>query len=194
MRTLDLGLAPNLEELILVGCKNLEKLHFPGRCLNLRCLLLTNSKLRTLDIGQTPNLEKLDLQKSYCLEKLLIANECQKLAELKISHSNLRTLDIGMTPNLKKLVLTECRKLVKLRTSIGCLKKLVHVNLSDCVRFRSFLFTSKNYTYGSVDESLAVAPLAELNLTVKSLESCPLHPKSNLPKFWFKYFHTEDRP
>ncbi|CAI9282575.1 unnamed protein product [Lactuca saligna] len=194
LRTLDLELAPNLEELILVGCKNLEKLHLPRRCLNLRCLLLTNSKLRTLDIGQTPNLEKLDLRKSYCLEELLIANECQKLAELKISHSNLRTLDLGMTPNLKKLVLTECRKLVKLRTSIGRLKKLVHVNLSDCVRFRSFWFASKDYTYCSVDESLVVAPLAELNLTVKSLESCPLHPKSNLPKFRFKYFYTEDRP
>ncbi|CAH1421461.1 unnamed protein product [Lactuca virosa] len=194
LRTLDLGLAPNLEELILVGCSYLEKLHFPSRCLNLRRLLLTDSKLRTLDIGLTPNLEKLDLEKSYHLEELHMANECQKLAELKISHSNLKTLDLGMTPNLKKLHLKECRKLVELHTSIGCLKKLVHIDLSGCLRFRSFRFNIKYNTSCSVDEFVEVGPLAELRLMGESLESCPLHPKSNLPKFRFDGVYKEDRP
>nr|KAJ0212053.1 hypothetical protein LSAT_V11C400215890 [Lactuca sativa] len=194
LRTLDLGLAPNLEELILVGCSYLEKLHFPSRCLNLRRLLLTDSKLRTLDVGLTPNLEKLDLEKSYYLEELHMANECQKLAELKITHSNLKTLDLGMTPNLKKLHLKECHKLVELHTSIGCLKKLVHIDLSGCLRFRSFRFNIKDNTSCSVDESVEVGPLAELRLMVESLESCPLHPKSNVPKFRFDGVYKEDRP
>nr|KAJ0211481.1 hypothetical protein LSAT_V11C400215870 [Lactuca sativa] len=63
LRTLNLGLAPNHEKLILAECKDLEKLHLPERCINLRPLLLTNSKLRTLDIGMTLNLEKLVLDK-----------------------------------------------------------------------------------------------------------------------------------
>ncbi|KAL7603599.1 hypothetical protein Lser_V15G19733 [Lactuca serriola] len=194
LRTLDLGLAPNLEELILVECKYLEKLHFPGRCLNLRRLLLTGSKLRTLDIGLTPNLEMLDLQKSYCLEELHMANECKKLAELKISLSNLRTLDLGMTPNLKKLDLKECRKLIELHTPIGCLKNLVHIDISGCLRFSSFLFDIEDYSSCSVDESLEVGPLAELHLFVESLERCRLHLDSILPTFRFNCVYKEDRP
>nr|KAJ0211863.1 hypothetical protein LSAT_V11C400215470 [Lactuca sativa] len=194
LRTLDLGLAPNIEELILVGCKDLENLHLPGRCLNLRHLLLTKSKLRTLDIGLTPNLEKLNLKKSYCLEELHMANECQKLNELEITHSNLRTLDLGMTPNLKKLVLIECRKLVELHTPFGCLKKFVHVDLSGCLRFRSFKFNKKDYTSCSVDESLEVGPLAELYMCVESIERCLFHPDIELPKFQFFRDYKEDRP
>ncbi|KAL7607291.1 hypothetical protein Lser_V15G19694 [Lactuca serriola] len=194
LRTVDLGLAPNIEELILVGCEDLENLHLPGRCLNLRHLLLTKSKLRTLDIGLTPNLEKLDLEKSYYLEELHMANECQKLTELKITHSNLRLLDLGMTPNLKKLVLIECHKLVELHTPFGCLKKLVHVNLSGCLRFRRFEFNIKDYTSCSVDESLEVGPLAELYLCAESVKRCLLHPDNKLPKFQFFCDYKEDRP
>ncbi|CAH1421482.1 unnamed protein product [Lactuca virosa] len=164
LSTLDIGLAPNLEELGLFECKYLEKLHLPERCLNLKRLLLTNSKLRTLEIGLTPNLEKLYLERSCCLEELHMVNECQKLAELRISHSNLRTFDLGMTPNLKKLDLKECRKLINY------------------------------YAACSVDESLEVGPLAKLHLIVESIERCQLHPDSNLPKFQFRCFYTEDRP
>ncbi|XP_023753500.1 disease resistance protein RPV1 [Lactuca sativa] len=194
LMTLDLGLAPNLEELILLECKYLQTLHFPESCLTLRCLLLTYSNLRTLHIGMTPNLEKLDLKKSYCLEELHMANECQKLTELIITHSNLRTLDLRMTPNLKKLDLKECSGLVELHTPVGCLKKLAHVDLSGCLRFRSFNFNIEDYTSCSVDESLEVGPLAELHLFVQSLERCPLHPDNNLPKFRFDCDYKEDRP
>ncbi|XP_023753531.2 disease resistance protein RPV1 [Lactuca sativa] len=194
LRTLDLGLAPNLEELILVECTYLEKLHLPGRCLNLRCLILPGSSLRTLDIGLTPNLEKLDLKKSYCLEELHMGSECQKVTELIISHLNLRTLDLGMTPNLKKLHLKECRKLEKLHTPIGCLKKLVQGDLSGCLRFGSFRFNIEDNTSCSVDESLEVGPLAELHLFVESIERCLLHPDNNLPKFRFDCDYKEDRP
>nr|KAJ0211542.1 hypothetical protein LSAT_V11C400215620 [Lactuca sativa] len=121
-------------------------------------------------------------------------NECQKLAELKISYSNLRTLDLGMTPNLMKLDLKECRKLVELQTRIECLKKLVHVDLSGCLRFRSFKFQIKSCSSRSVDESLEIGPFAELHLHVQSLERCRLHPDNKLPTFGFDCVYKEDRP
>ncbi|XP_042757386.1 disease resistance protein RPV1 isoform X2 [Lactuca sativa] len=161
---------------------------------NLRFLNLSSSRLSTFDLELTPNLEKLDLKMSYCLEELHMGNECQKLTELIITHSNLRKLDLGMTPNLKKLILTECRKLVELHTPIGCLKKLVHVNLSGCLRFRSFKFNIDDYTSSGGDKSLEVGPLAELHLFVESLERCQLHPDNNLPTFQFDCVYTEDRP
>ncbi|KAL4582594.1 hypothetical protein LXL04_007148 [Taraxacum kok-saghyz] len=193
LRTLDLGLAPNLEELVLVKCKDLKKLHLPRRCINLRCLLLTYTKLRTLDIGLSPNLKKFDLQNSYCLEELHM-NECQKLTKLKISHSMLRTLDLGLTPNIKTLDLKECDKLIEICTPIGWRKQLVHVDLSGCLRFKSFLFQIKNNTSCSVDESIVVGPIPQLNLFVESLERCRLHPDNNLPNFRFDCVCKEDRP
>ncbi|CAI9282578.1 unnamed protein product [Lactuca saligna] len=194
LRILDIGLTPNLEKLDLEKSYCLEELHMANEYQKLTELSITHSNLRTLDLGMIPNLEKLDLEKSYCLEELHMPKEYQKLTELIITHSNLRTIDLGMTPNLKKLVLTECRKLVELHTAIGCLKKLVHVDLSGCLRFISFFFNMKDCTSCSVDESLEVGPLAELHLMAESLESCPLHPDSNLPKFRFRCYYEDDRP
>ncbi|KAL7607403.1 hypothetical protein Lser_V15G19506 [Lactuca serriola] len=191
LRTLDLGMTPNLEKLNLQESCCLEELHMANKCQKLTKLKISHSKLRTLDLGMTPNLEKLNLQESCCLEELHMANECQKLAVLKISHSKLRTLDLGMTPNLKKLYLNDCHKLVELHTPIGSLNKLVHVDLSGCLRFSSFLFQIKDYTSCSVDESLEVGPSAELQLIVETIEICLLHPNNNLPKFRFKCFYKD---
>ncbi|CAH1421476.1 unnamed protein product [Lactuca virosa] len=200
IRTLDLRLARNLEELIIGqtlklsnSCNNLEKLQMPNRCLNLQSLVITNSKLRTLDIGQTPNLRNLDLSKNYCLEELTIADECQMLSNLNVSHSKLRTFDLRLTPNLERLDLDRCYNLVELGPPIGNMKKLVHLHFST-LGFGYFSFKVEDYTSCGVDESLEVGPLALLDLTVKSLKSCPLHPENSFTKFQFSSYYREDRP
>ncbi|CAI9284468.1 unnamed protein product [Lactuca saligna] len=76
LRTIDLGLTPNLETLTLTNCSDLIKLRIPNRCLNLRSLKLNNSKLRTLDIRLTPNIEYLDLGKCYDLREFHIPSRC----------------------------------------------------------------------------------------------------------------------
>ncbi|KAL7599321.1 hypothetical protein Lser_V15G22309 [Lactuca serriola] len=225
LRTLDLGSAPNLELIDLEGCSDLVELIMPCRCPNLRSLILNNSKLRTLDIGQTPNIEYLDLKNCYDLEELYMPHECQKLTFLNISRSKLRNLDIGLTPNLEKLDLKKCYNLVNLNMADECLRKVVYLDLSGCLRFKSFLFhiggdasfSKINASFGEVDasrseddascaegdascsedhddESLMVGPLAELHLIAESLDGCPFHPESNLPKFQFSCFYKEDKP
>ncbi|KAL7607288.1 hypothetical protein Lser_V15G19690 [Lactuca serriola] len=194
LRTLHLGMTLNLEKLDLHHCYCLEELYMVDECGKLTHLRISDSKLRTLNLGLTPNLENLDLDNCYCLEELHMADECGKLAYLKISHSKLRTLNFGLTPNLKTLHLKECSNLVELHTTIGCLKKLAHLDVSGCLGFNSFLFNLKDYTSCSVDESLEVGPLAELHIIVKSLENCPLHPDNSLPKFQFSCFYEENRP
>ncbi|CAI9281504.1 unnamed protein product [Lactuca saligna] len=194
LRTLDLKMALNLERLNLDECADLVELHMPSRCLHLKSIKLTMSKLRTLDIGVTPNLEYLNLENCYDFEELHMANECQKLTSLNISHSKLRSLDLLLTPNLEKLDLKECHNLVELHAPIGCLQKLVYLDLSGCLRFKSFLFRIEDDTSCSVDESLEVDPLADLHLISKSLERCPFHPDNNSPKFQFTCLYKEDRP
>ncbi|KAL7584534.1 hypothetical protein Lser_V15G45137 [Lactuca serriola] len=191
LRTLDLSLVPNLNKLFLSECKDLVELHLPGRSINLITLQCTNSKLRTLQIGLSPNLTGLYLTDCYDLEELQLVDQCQKLVSLKISHSKLRTLDLGLTPNLEKLNLRKCYDLVELHAPIGCLKNLVHLDLSGCLAFRSFLFCLTDNTAGLVNESLEVRPLAELCFTLKI---CPFHPDNHLLKFEFRCFHEEDLP
>ncbi|CAI9282564.1 unnamed protein product [Lactuca saligna] len=194
LRTLNLGMTPNLKKLDLHHCYCLEELYMVDECEKLAYLRISDLKLRTLNLGLTPNLENLDLDNCYCLEELHVADECGKLTYLKITHSKLRTLNFGLTPNLKTLHLKECSNLVELHTTIGCLKKLAHLDISGCLGFNSFLFNLKDYTSCSVDESLEVGPLAELHIIVNSLENCPLHPDNSLPKFQFNCFYEEDRP
>ncbi|KAL7604209.1 hypothetical protein Lser_V15G19514 [Lactuca serriola] len=193
LSTIDLGLTPNLETLTLHQCNDLIEFHMTAGCLKLTSVDIKGSRLSALDLRLAPNLEKLLLYECNDLEKLHVANECQKLTILKISHSKLRTLDLGMTPNLKKLHLNDCHKLVELHTPIGCLNKLVHVDLSGCLSFSSFFFHKYEYTSCSVYKSLEVGPSAELQLIAETIERCPLHPDNNLPKFRFKCFYEEYR-
>ncbi|CAH1444389.1 unnamed protein product [Lactuca virosa] len=191
LRTLDLSRVPNLSELCISECKALVDLHLPHRCLNLRSLNFINSKLRILHLGLTPNLEELDLENCYDLEELRLVNQCQKLVSLNICQSKLRTFDLGLTPNIEKLVLKDCHNLVELHAPIGCLKKLVYLDLSGCLRFRSFSFHMEDDTSCSEDESLEVDFLAVIRFT---FESCPFHPETHLPEYEFKSFHIEDLP
>ncbi|CAI9278779.1 unnamed protein product [Lactuca saligna] len=191
VRILDIGMTPNLEYLGLKNCYDFEELHMAHECQKLTSLHVSHSKLRILNLGLTPNLEKLDLGNCFDLEELHMANECQKLTSLYISHSKLKTLDLGLTPNVERLDLNECYNLVELHVPIGCLKKLVYLNLSGCLRFRSFVFKINDC---SVDESLEVSLLAELHLIAESLERCPIHPDNNLPKFQFTCFYKDDLP
>ncbi|KAL7582160.1 disease resistance protein RPV1 [Lactuca sativa] len=192
LKTIDLHSCVNLELLDLNECNALVELHMPGKCLNLRSLTLTNSQLRTLDIGWTPNLVYLNLNHCYDLEDLHMADKCQKLTSLNISHSKLKTLDLGLTPNLMNLDLTECKNLVQLHVPIGCLEDLVHLDLTRCLRFTSFMFDKRNVASSRKDESLEIDPSAESHLIAKSLETCPLHPDNTLRQFQFECFYIDD--
>ncbi|XP_023741591.1 disease resistance protein RUN1 [Lactuca sativa] len=191
LRTLDLSLVPNLSELCISECKALVNLHLPHRCLNLRTLNFNNSKLRILHVGLTPNLEELDFENCYDLEELCLIDQCKNLVSLNICQSKLRTRDLGLTPNIKKLVLKDCHNLVELHAPMGCLKNLVYLDLSGCLRFRSFSFHMEDDTSCSEDESLEVDFLAVIRFT---FESCPFHPETHLPEYEFKSFHIEDLP
>ncbi|KAL4580104.1 hypothetical protein LXL04_016283 [Taraxacum kok-saghyz] len=130
LRTFDVGLTPNLEELRLGRHGNYYvKLHMSTICLNLRSLELYRIESRTFDLGLTPNLTSLRLEHSKfkrtldigltpnlevlwvecCdgLEELKMANESVKLKRLVWACSNLRTLDLGHCPNLESLEFTE---------------------------------------------------------------------------------------
>ncbi|XP_023741590.1 disease resistance protein RPV1 isoform X1 [Lactuca sativa] len=121
LRSLDLGLAPNLETLRLQRYGGLVELYMPRECLKLRSLELFDVKLRTLDLGLTPNLENLLLVSGDMVE-LYMPDRCLNLRSLNVDHSNLRTLDIGLTPNLEYLVLRSCYDLEELHMANECLK------------------------------------------------------------------------
>ncbi|GJX40977.1 TMV resistance protein N-like protein [Tanacetum coccineum] len=133
LRTLDLGLIPNIETLNLTECHDLVELHLSVRCLKLRSLKISHSKLTTLNLGMTPNLELLELKNcldfkelQMPLECLMLRNsypiECPKLTSLKLRRSKLNIFDLRLTPNLEKLRLEECHELVELHIPIECLK------------------------------------------------------------------------
>nr|GEW19967.1 hypothetical protein [Tanacetum cinerariifolium] len=145
LRTLDLGLTPNLETLNLEECHSLKELLMSIGCLKLRTLMISHSKLMTLTLGLlrisshlklstfdlrlTPNLEKF----SYDLIKLNMPIECAKLTSLELRHSKLSTFDLSMTPILEKLSLEVCQDLVELHMPVDCPKltslKLRRLNL-----------------------------------------------------------------
>ncbi|PWA62790.1 disease resistance protein (TIR-NBS-LRR class) [Artemisia annua] len=184
LRNLDLGPTPDLETLSLAEC-DLEAFHVPFRCPKLKFLSLNGSKLRNLHLGRlTPDLETLSL--AGCdLEELHLPYGCPKLISLILNNSKLRTLYIELTPNLERLDLKDCLTLVEINAPVGCLEKLVHLDLSGCGRYKSFLFDKRA-------QSLDVGSLSELHLIAKSIDRCPMHPVNNLPKLQFTCFYKED--
>lgn len=58
----------------------------------------------------------------------------EKLKFLNLSHSHYltQTPDFSKLPNLMKLILKDCKSLSEVHHSIGCLNRLVFVNLRDC--------------------------------------------------------------
>ncbi|PWA86312.1 disease resistance protein (TIR-NBS-LRR class) [Artemisia annua] len=212
LKSLDLGPSPNLETLSLVGCCDLEEFCMPFHCTKLKSLSLDGSNLKNLNLGPTPDLEVLSLLKSlslnssqlknfilgltpdleilsligYNLVELRMSYRRLNLRSLDLSHSKLRTLDIELTPNLERLDLKDCLNLTEINAPVGCLKKLVYLNLSGCGRFKSFLFDKQS-------KILEVGSLSELHIIAESKDIVdPLQPVKDLSNFLFTCFYKED--
>nr|GEX69488.1 disease resistance protein (TIR-NBS-LRR class) family [Tanacetum cinerariifolium] len=116
-----------------------------------------------------------------------VSAPCTNLKFLNLSHSRLRSLDLELIPNLEKLDLEDCDELVEINAPVGCLKKVGYLNLSGCLRFKGFKIRGRS-------EPKINCNSATLALVCKSLDLCPLHPNSNLPKLQFDCRYEEDLP
>ncbi|PWA36760.1 disease resistance protein (TIR-NBS-LRR class) [Artemisia annua] len=209
LRSFDLGLTPNLETLSLKKAYYLEELYMP--CQKLKHLNISHSKLRTFDLGLTPNLETLSLKKCAHFEELHVSvacpyletlsllncahfvelhvfAACPNLKTLYLSNSRLRSLDLELIPNLESLDLANCNELVEINAPVGCLKRVGYLNLSGCLRFTDFVFRDRS------EQSQVSRSSAILNLDGESLDFCPWHPNSNLPKWRFSCYYEEYLP
>ncbi|GKE08816.1 Toll/interleukin-1 receptor domain-containing protein [Tanacetum coccineum] len=184
LTSLRLGITPKLETLSLNDCCNLVELHMPFRCPKLKTVNINGSKLRNLHLGSTPDLETLSLAGCDSLTELHMPFESPKLKFLSLSNTKLSILDLGLTPNLQMLDLKLCYQLVEINAPIGCLKKLVHLDLSGCRRFESFVFNK-------IPVNVTVGSLSELHLIAESIGTCPLHSDNDLPKLRFTCFYEE---
>ena len=72
---------------------------------------------------------------TFLIQKLNYGN----LKFIKLSHSeSLRCIpDLKGVPNLQRLELEGCTNLLEVRPSVGVLKRLILLNLKDCIRLRS---------------------------------------------------------
>ncbi|KAJ0540767.1 putative TIR domain, P-loop containing nucleoside triphosphate hydrolase [Helianthus annuus] len=184
----DLNLmAPNLEKLNLEQCHEFVELHSRVECLNIKSLNLSGSKVRNLNLGITPNLERLNLKGCYDFVELDMPVECPELQFLYLGGSKVSNLNLEMTPHLKVLDLEGCYYLQKIHAPMGCLKYLVYINFNGCSRFKFFVVNKWNNVHGLYDE-------VRLKLIAESLDRCPLHPDSNLPKFQFNCIYREPLP
>ncbi|KAK9073070.1 hypothetical protein SSX86_007392 [Deinandra increscens subsp. villosa] len=181
--SLNLGLTPNLETLYLEGCNDFVELNMTHECPNLGTLYLSGSKVSSLNLGLTPNLETLYLKGCNDFVELNMTHECPKLKTLNLSGSKVSILNLGLTPHLETLELQRCYNLQEIQ-SMGCLKKLVHLNLKGCLRFQDLFF----------HERTGFGPFYKLQLSAESLDKCPLHPNSILPKFQFTCSYNERVP
>ncbi|GKC09468.1 disease resistance TIR-NBS-LRR class family protein [Tanacetum coccineum] len=133
LMTFDFRITPNLEALFIKSSYNLAELCMPVTCQKLKSLGISYSKLRTFDLGLTPNLNTLYLYDCTDFAKLQVSVACPNLKFLNLRKSRLRSLDLELIPNLEKLNLNFCDKLVEIIAPVGCLKKLVELNLIGCV-------------------------------------------------------------
>ncbi|GJT02071.1 disease resistance TIR-NBS-LRR class family protein, partial [Tanacetum coccineum] len=152
-------------------------------------LNISHSKLRTFDLGLTPNLKTLSLV--YCVDfvelHVSVSVSCPNLKSLNLRGSRLRSLDLELIPNLERLYLEDCDELVEINAPIGCLRKLVYLNLNGCLRFTNF----EVHVLGWEPKVKSSAALALYGM---SLDLCPLHPNSNLLKFQFDCHYEEHLP
>ncbi|KAM0030907.1 putative leucine-rich repeat domain superfamily [Helianthus debilis subsp. tardiflorus] len=181
---LNLGMTPHLEELNLSGCNKFVELHMPIECRKLKFLNLGGSKVSILNLGMTPHLEELNLSGCNKFVELHMPIECPKLKFLNLKGSKVSILNLGMTPHLKELDLEGCYYLQEIHAPMGCLKNLVYFNFNGCSRFKRFAVYKKNEVHDVV----------RLSLFAESLDRCPLHPESNLPKFQFYCNYWEPLP
>ncbi|KAJ0800434.1 putative TIR domain, P-loop containing nucleoside triphosphate hydrolase [Helianthus annuus] len=128
LRTLDIGLAMNLERLHLEQCSNLVDLHVP-----------IESKLKFLSIRHCTQIRTLDLVRAQKLD-ILIVEECEdvvelhmpvdslKLKHLSLQRCKLKILNLMWTQNLENLHLGQCSNLVELHMPIN----LDTLNVVEC--------------------------------------------------------------
>ncbi|KAJ0751850.1 putative P-loop containing nucleoside triphosphate hydrolase, leucine-rich repeat domain superfamily [Helianthus annuus] len=121
LRTFDLTLTPDLQELNLEECDHLFELHMPVKCLNLKFLNLNYSKVSNINLWMTPHLEHLDLRGCSDFVELQMPVECPNLKILNLSCSKVANLNLGMTPHLEKLDLGGCVDFVELHMPVECL-------------------------------------------------------------------------
>ncbi|XP_076920804.1 TMV resistance protein N-like [Bidens hawaiensis] len=86
------------------------------------------------------NLGALEMYNSHIEQLWTTGKVLKKLKFIELPFSKLRTLDLGLTPNLVRLDLKCCFDLVELHVPVGCLKRLVHLNLGGCQSLKSILF------------------------------------------------------
>ncbi|PWA88784.1 toll/interleukin-1 receptor (TIR) domain-containing protein [Artemisia annua] len=139
LRTFDLRLAPNLEQLAISECYDFVEFHMPAESLKLKHLVLSYSKFTNLHLRSTPNLEILVLYRSK-LRTLDFGNSICKLKHLKYlefrSCFHLVKLpeDIGRLESLETLILTDRMLLQDLPNSICNMKCLNELSLRGCIR------------------------------------------------------------
>ncbi|GJX96211.1 disease resistance TIR-NBS-LRR class family protein [Tanacetum coccineum] len=166
---------------------NLFEFCMPVSCQKLTHLVISKSKLRTFDVGLTPNLEMLSVYNCDDFVELQVSSACPNLKFLNLRRSGLRSLHLELIPNLESLNLQECDELVEINApDVGCLKKAGYLNLSGCLRFTHFVF--------SRSEPKVSRSATTLDLVGESLDLCPLHPNSNLPKLQFRCSYDENLP
>ncbi|GKA20464.1 disease resistance TIR-NBS-LRR class family protein [Tanacetum coccineum] len=84
------------------------------------------------------------------------------------------------------LYLVDCDELVEINAPVGCLEKVGYLNLSGCLRFTDFEFYGRQLKVNCSS--------ANLDLVGESLDICPLHPNTNLPKLRFRCCYEEYLP
>ncbi|GJZ90174.1 disease resistance TIR-NBS-LRR class family protein [Tanacetum coccineum] len=130
LRTFDLRVAPNLEQLTIEFCDDFEDLHIPAiRHSKLIYLTLRRLKLTSLHLGNTLNLKKLILGGVGHLVEFQMPAESLKLEHLDLKSKKLTSLHLGYTPNLKILDLQGCEHLVELQMPAESIK-LEHLDLN----------------------------------------------------------------
>ncbi|GJY92083.1 Toll/interleukin-1 receptor domain-containing protein [Tanacetum coccineum] len=169
LRTFDLGLAPNLEELSIAYCRDFVELHIPAdHRLKLEYLHIYFTKLTKLHLGNAPNLKTLEFEGCYNLEEFQIPSESLKLEHLAVSYLNLTNLHLGNTPNLKNLTLSYS----KLKTiHLGSTPNLERLILRGCYDLVEFEMPSECLKIEEVNLSHSKFRTLDLGLTpnLKSL-------------------------
>lgn len=139
MRSLDLGLTPNLERLDLHGCNCLEELHVHGGCLKslvylnlFDCKILTDvSFIKHLESLEELHIDSLSLQE---FEYIIPAHSRSNLLKLRFYSRDIKQLPSSFS-NLHKLVylnLTGCKKLKSLPANFSSLRHLRILMLEIC--------------------------------------------------------------
>ncbi|GJS27848.1 putative reverse transcriptase domain-containing protein [Tanacetum coccineum] len=161
-------ITPNLKRLSLHDSFKLKELCMLVSCQKLKHLSTSGSKLRTFDLGLTPNLETLSLIDCADFVELHVFVACPNLKFLNLRKSRLRSLDLELVPNLERLDLQDCDELVEINApDVGCLKKVVYLDLSGCLRYSHFVF---GLSKSKVSRSSASLDLVEFPKDLVQLE------------------------